>query len=162
SAEGDLARGDGGAARRLRALHSLRAMRSFERGDRSAAYDEWEALANEDPEDADPLLTRALFFGRDDRDSALDDLTRAAGRAPDDPEVYLRRGRLFVLLHDWERALPDFRRLVHLRPRDLDALHWLASALRFTGDHDTAIRIIGRAIKLAPWRADFYALRAGC
>src|SRR6185437_6199987 len=126
-AEGDLARGDDSAALRLRALRSLRAMRSFERGDRGAAYDEWEALAGEDPEDIDPLLTRSTFFSAsDDLDTALDDLSRAAARAPRDPEVYLRRGRVFVCRDDWERALSDFRRLVHLRPRSLDAIDLLA------------------------------------
>jgi tetratricopeptide (TPR) repeat protein len=160
-AEGDLARGDEDAARRLRALRSLRAMRSFERGDRDAAYQEWEALARESPADAGPLLTRATFF-HDDFEVVVGDLSRAAARAPDDPEVYRRRGRCFVRRGDWERALPDFRRLVHLRPRDLEALDFLANALRFTGDHEAAIRIVSRAIKLAPWRAEFYKIRAAC
>jgi tetratricopeptide (TPR) repeat protein len=158
-----LTSGDQVYERILPALRSLRAMRSFERGERRAAYQEWEALIDEPPDEADHLLTRAAFFAAgDDRATALDDLDRAAERRPDEPEVYERRSAHFRGLGDWERALADSRRLVHLRPRDPEAIADLAAALRFTGDHAGAARMYGRAIKLAPWQASLYESRAGC
>ncbi len=158
--ERDLARGKGSLVR-LRALRSLRAMRSFERGDRSAAFQEWQALFDEEPQDADPLMTRARFFASErELDTALADYDRAAALRPDDPEIYEGRGRCFVLGDDWERALLDHRRVVHLRPRDRKALQSLASSLYLTGDIEGAIRVLGRAIKLFPWRAELYSERA--
>lgn len=161
-AEQEKAQGEKGAAKRLRALRSLRAMRSYERGEERAAYQEWEALATEEPDDPEPLITRGHFFRRHNNTIAIEDYGRAALRSPADPEIYLARGRCFASEGEWERALPEYRRLVQLRPRDLDALDRLASALRFTDDHRAAIQVIGRAIALAPWRADFYAFRAAC
>jgi tetratricopeptide (TPR) repeat protein len=159
----DVERGKRRAAQRLAALRSLHAMQTFQRGDRAAAYEEWEALIAEEPRSCGTLLERALHFEvAKELDIALADYDRAAARRPHDPEVYLARGRCFIQRRDWERALADFRRLVHLRPRDVTALEDLASALRFTGDADAAIRVMGRAIKLAPWRPHLYAFRAAC
>jgi tetratricopeptide (TPR) repeat protein len=158
----DLARGAGSPVR-LRALRSLRAMRSFERGDHGTAFQEWQALFDEEPEDTGPLMTRATFFACErDFDTALADYDRAAAIRPDDPEIYAGRGRCFVQRDDWERALLEHRRLVHLRPRDRKALQSLASSLRLSGDIEGAIRVLGRVLKLFPWRAELYSDRAGC
>jgi tetratricopeptide (TPR) repeat protein len=160
--EGEIARGAGSLVS-LRALRSLRAMRNFERGDRDAAFEEWEALFDQDPQDASPLMTRAVCFAHGkDFAAALADYDRAAVLRPNDPEIYDGRGRCFVRSGDRERAVLAYRRLIHLRPRDREALHSLATCLRFTGDLDGAIRVLGRAIKLFPWRADLYGERASC
>jgi tetratricopeptide (TPR) repeat protein len=159
--ERKVARGDSTPAR-LRNLRSLRAMDNIKRGARGAAYQEWQALFEESPHDPDPLLTRGLFFSCEgDFDTALDDYDHAAAIRPDDPEVYERRGSCFVRRGDWGRALVDYQRLVHLRPRDRDALCSLATSLRFTDDIDGAIRVLGRAIKIFPWRAELYSGWAG-
>lgn len=158
----DAARGEGSPVR-LRSLRSLRAMRSFERGDRDGACQEWQALFDEEPQNTGPLMTRALFFrGEKEYDTALADYDRAATLQPKDPAIYEGRGRCFELRGDRERALLEYRRLVHLRPRNRQALHSLASCLRFSGDLDGAIRVFGRALKLFPWRADLYGERAAC
>lgn len=158
--EREIARGDG-SVRLLRIQRGLRAMRSMERGDRSAAYQEWQALFDEEPQDTDPLMTRALFFAcAKDFDTALDDYDHAAALRPDDPAIYEGRGRCFVQSGDRERALVNHRRLAHLRPRDRQALGSLAGSLRATGDIEGAICVVGRTIKLFPWRAELYSERA--
>lgn len=161
--EREVARGNVEALRTRAVLRNVRAMRSFLRGDREAAFAEWQGLLDEDPTLSGALLTRALFHARaGDLRAALADYDRAAMLWPNDAEVYLRRGLCYVELDDYDRALPNFLRVTHLRPRDPSAYLWLSRSLRARNNTEAAIRACGRAIQFAPWRGYLYAFRAGC
>jgi tetratricopeptide (TPR) repeat protein len=154
-------REDEDAVRRLLYTRVLRAMRTFERGDREGARREWQALADQHPQAVAPLIARALFFENvGEVEAALVDYGQAIARAPDDPDGYFYRGMSFALRSDWPRAAADFRRLVHLVPHDVEALVALGESLVAIRDFDAAIRILTRAIKLAPRRARAYRFRA--
>jgi tetratricopeptide (TPR) repeat protein len=52
--------------------------------------------------------------------------------------------------------------VIHFRPRDAAGYLGLGKSLTGGGDHDAAIRVCGRGIKIAPRRADLYELRGSC
>ncbi|MCA9906126.1 MAG: tetratricopeptide repeat protein [Anaerolineae bacterium] len=53
----------------------------------------------------------------------LDELDAAIVGAPDDPALYIERGRLLLLVYEWDRALADFNRALELDPDDAEAYY---------------------------------------
>jgi tetratricopeptide (TPR) repeat protein len=159
----DVERGEPGARDKLTKARHLHAMGTYLLGDHDAAFAEWKEIIDDDPAPPSMLLARALFHdAAGDTGAAVADYERAAQLAPRDVEIYLLRGKCHLGRRDHERAAIDFRRVIHSRPRDPTAYIGLAKSLTGRGDHDAAIRVCGRAIKIAPWRADLYELRASC
>ena len=162
-AEREIERGHREAVSERAILRSLRAIRRFRRGDHDGAFAEWNELVDEDPRQDDVLFMRASFhWFAGNLDAAVADLDRAAELWPARAQIYERRGKVLMELEDYDRANANFLRLIQLTPRDPSAYLCLAKSQRFGGDPGAAIRACGRAIKLDPWRADPYELRASC
>lgn len=53
----------------------------------------------------------------------LDELDAAIARAPDDPALYVERGRLLLLVYEWDRALAEFDRALALDPDAAEAYY---------------------------------------
>lgn len=83
--------------------------------DRMARYEEAEAAAAADPDDADALIwlgRRTAYLGRY-RD-AIDIYTHAASLHPDDARIYRHRGHRYLTVRELDKAIADFRRAADL------------------------------------------------
>ncbi|MCL4249309.1 MAG: tetratricopeptide repeat protein [Anaerolineae bacterium] len=53
----------------------------------------------------------------------LGELDAAIARAPDDPALHIERGRLLLLVYEWDRALADFDHALELDPDAAEAYY---------------------------------------
>jgi tetratricopeptide (TPR) repeat protein len=154
-------RGDPHACEDLPALRNARALRSLLRGDREAAFAEWQALIDEDPRASNALMLRRIYREREgDFPGALADLDAMIALWPKDAALYTARGLLHGHLEDHARACADFEHAAALAPNHHESWMWVGHSRAALGHHAAAVRALGRAIKLAPWRAPLYELRA--
>jgi tetratricopeptide (TPR) repeat protein len=97
-------------------------------------------LAQEESEDAIPAC-EALIQGyqRTYRiPQALSLLDLWQKRRPDDVRPLLLRGRLWTAFSKWQRAMPDYRRVLELEPEHEEAQRGLALCLTETGQGEEA------------------------
>lgn len=80
---------------------------------------------------------------------ALANLDAAIAQNPQQMELYLRRGRLFRLRREWDKAIADLDKAISLDPQNLDAVLERAATKRSQSDWDGAIDDYSRAISIS-------------
>ncbi|MBE0690489.1 MAG: tetratricopeptide repeat protein [Anaerolineae bacterium] len=53
----------------------------------------------------------------------LDEMDAAIEREPDDPGLYVERGKLILLIYEWDRALANFNQALELDPGFAEAYY---------------------------------------
>jgi tetratricopeptide (TPR) repeat protein len=71
-------------------------------------------------------------------DAAIRDYTCAIELLPDDATIWLKRGIVYHLNVDNQRAIADFTKALHLNPKLLDAYSWRSQSFRVIGDNAKA------------------------
>jgi tetratricopeptide (TPR) repeat protein len=78
----------------------------------------------------------------------------------DDVLIYNNRGRAYMELGRYQRALEDFNRATDLQPDYADTYSNRGMAYAKLGMYQNAIADLNEAIRLSPFYADYYARRA--
>jgi serine/threonine protein kinase/WD40 repeat protein/tetratricopeptide (TPR) repeat protein len=73
--------------------------------------------------------------------------SQAIARNPNDAEAYCQRGRLFLRLQEWSKALDDFNQAITLKPDYLEAYHQRGHAHERLGQAQKAIDDFSAALK---------------
>jgi MinD-like ATPase involved in chromosome partitioning or flagellar assembly/tetratricopeptide (TPR) repeat protein len=105
------------------------------------------------PNDPEILQRRAqIRFGLHQYANALRDLTTAAAglKAPSDSLLFLK-GRCYLEMSEFEKALSDFSAAALIDPSDVGNQLFLAKAHYGMGNYEQAMSDIEQAIKLAPF-----------
>jgi protein O-GlcNAc transferase len=74
----------------------------------------------------------------------------------DEPSAVFERARWLHQAQNFTAAERLYRQVLHMEPRNADALHHLGLLAHQVGDSATALKLISRAISLAPSRAAFH------
>lgn len=129
-----------------------RRMRAFE--DALAIFDE---VGKIDPSYPGFALERGLLFEEWGRiDQALKEYEAALAKAPNDPDVMLRVGCARVAAGAGGPAEEILRKVQSMRTQPAEASHCLGRALMLKDDLAEAIRLLQRAVDLAPRRAEYH------
>jgi len=75
----------------------------------------------------------------------LDELDAAIADAPDDPALYVERGKLILLIYEWDRALADFDRAIELDPAYAEAYYQRGLLYASAPDGSNATRMLAIA-----------------
>lgn len=122
-----------------------------------------------EPRDPRPYALRALAYTKIDKpDEALADYGRAIEQQAKIQQSYVNlvtmhmsRGDLLAVKRDFAVALAEIEKAIQLGPRVPAPYESLARVrLEASGDHRRAIVDFGKAIELAPGKADLYRARA--
>jgi tetratricopeptide (TPR) repeat protein len=129
-----------------------RRMRAFE--DALAIFDE---VGKIDPSYPGFALERGLLFEEWGRiDQALKEYEAALAKAPNDPDVMLRVGCARVAAGYGGPAEEILRKVQSMRTQPAEASHCLGRALMLKDDLAEAIRLLQRAVDIAPRRAEYH------
>ncbi len=129
-----------------------RRMRAFE--DALAIFDEVGKMDSSYPGFA---LERGLLFEEWGRiDEALKEYEAALAKAPNDPDVMLRVGCARVAAGAGGPAEEILRKVQSSRTQPAEASHCLGRALMLKDDMAEAIRLLTRAVEIAPRRAEYH------
>ena len=77
-------------------------------------------------------------------------LTTALMLTPRNPDLYLKRAQALALAENFWAVIDDLNQVVDLRPTDVDALAFRASAYRYVGADSLALDDANRALSLNP------------
>jgi tetratricopeptide (TPR) repeat protein len=129
-----------------------RRMRAFE--DALAIFDE---VTKIDPTYPGTALERGLLFEEWGRiEEALKEYESALAKAPNDFDVMLRVGCARVAAGHGERAEEILRKVQSSRTQPAESSHCLGRALLLKDDLAEAVRLLQRAVELAPRRAEYH------
>jgi tetratricopeptide (TPR) repeat protein len=129
-----------------------RRMRAFE--DALAIFD---AVGKIDPSYPGFALERGLLFEEWGRiEEALKEYEAALAKAPNDPDVMLRVGCARVAAGYGGPAEEILRKVQSSRTQPAEASHCLGRALMLKDDLAEAIRLLTRAVEMAPRRAEYH------
>ncbi|MDZ4869162.1 MAG: tetratricopeptide repeat protein [Alphaproteobacteria bacterium] len=113
------------------------------------------------------LFAAAPAWASEPRDTCMeDDRARPAAKADAcsamirsgyrQPNVYMHRGRAYLALSDYDRAIGDFSTAIKMDPGYADALSGRGLALAAKGRHDDAIDDYDRALEQRPDAHDYF------
>ncbi len=120
------------------------------------AIEQLSALVEADPDDMRGYLSLGGVYGsRKDYAAAAELYDRAAARLPDPaPEnwnIFYQRGIAYERLKEWEKAEPNFRTALKLRPDQPQVLNYLGySWVDMHMNLDEGLDMIARAVALRP------------
>lgn len=92
---------------------------------------------------------------------ALADLNEAGSLAPSNGDIFYRRGYVYALMGNHDKAIDDFTTMIGLRPGDTLGYEQRGKQYAAKQDYKKALADADAAIKLEPADASAYALRAG-
>jgi tetratricopeptide (TPR) repeat protein len=107
---------------------------------------------------ADAVSCVAAVLAYQVRDAELT-CTRVIAALPDEPLGYKFRGLSYLLAHRFDKAEPDFKAAVRLKPEDSENHAGLAQALSGQGRYAESIPGFDRALAIAPEDVRFLAAR---
>ncbi len=96
------------------------------------------------------------YYAKKDYSRALADDTEAIRLSPDFATAYHGRANAYAMNGDDARALNDYSMAIHLEPNS--AAFYVSRALILT-DYNSTFADLNEAIRIEPWRADFYFIR---
>jgi tetratricopeptide (TPR) repeat protein len=79
------------------------------------------------------------FLARAAVETILPDLDEAIRLDPGSFDAHFNRVAIFITLHEWDRALDDYREAIGLMPNDAITYNNVGVAYRGKGDRDLAI-----------------------
>ena len=143
-------------------------LQSEEGGDRDAALEAVEKaveLAGDDREQLSAaLFSRSMLA--EDQEAQLADLSQAIKVNPDNIDAVRLRGIIYLRKRDPEMALDDLNKWLDSDQKDLNSYLFVVENMIDSGDkfdedmQEEAIKIIDKAIKLAPEKSEPLVLRA--
>lgn len=110
-----------------------------------------------DPNYPGYALERGLLYEQWGRiDEALKEYESALAKAPEDPDVMLRVGCARVGAGNGTGAEEILRKVEASRTQPAESSHCLGRALLLKGDYAEALRLLSRAVDMAPRRAEYH------
>jgi tetratricopeptide (TPR) repeat protein len=155
-----LASDDPRAPDMYREVRCLRGWQSMLLEQVDAAHAEWDAVASEFPDFAQPLIFRAHWMVPNDPAGAIEWFDKAAKREPANRQIYWGKAECYRILGDIDRSIAHLRRALSLEPDNVDTMIKLGATLTSAGHAEEAIGLLDQAIARAPRYADFYLARA--
>ncbi len=132
--------------------------------DYDAALTDATAALELDPHSAFARVTRAAVHAeREDWAAAIKDLNAALADEPGYRDALRLRARVYRMTHEWDLAIRDAKRLIAATrtPKGrAKAYIDLGLAHAAKGQYRTAVRVLNRAVELAPGLAETYFARA--
>lgn len=97
-----------------------------------------------------------------DFSGAVEEYSRAIVANPSLEAAYFWRGRAYVKKNDLPAAGNDFRKVLEINPRNVEAWNWLGWLSSKEGKHDDCIAYLSRAVELRPDGSWSYYYRGRC
>jgi tetratricopeptide (TPR) repeat protein len=130
---------------------------AYNRGDVSAAVDEFSSALEAHPEDPEALNNLGQALVRAGRaGESIVHFDRAIELSSDVWAYHFNRARAYAVMQQWPRAIAGYRDAAQLFPEDYATQYNLAKALQANGDLPGAIAAFEQAIQRAPGQADFH------
>jgi tetratricopeptide (TPR) repeat protein len=140
-------------ARGRGAAHS-RAAQAMDSGRFAYAAEEFQRLADEDPDDAWTRVNLGLARqGLGDEDAAVAEFEAAIAADPGQIQAHLELGRIWFRHEDYGRAVEHLEAVLETDPSDLDATYLLAASLLETGRIAEAQTLLRKVVEGNPGNA---------
>lgn len=138
-------------AAQIGSAHYNRGVLFQDKGDLTAALDDYNKSIAAHPKDADAYFNRALIFERQkDLPRALADYTRSIELNPNLDDAYNNRGIVHLKADRPEDALRDFNKALELNPKSHKALNSRGELHLDNKDYDKALQDFMRAAEADP------------
>ena len=92
---------------------------------------------------------------------ALELAQRAIALDSSQADAFSLLGNIYLLTHQYEKAITEGERAVALNPNGADSHVWLAMILTYSGKPEDAVELIYKAIRLNPFPPNWYFMSLG-